>query len=322
MALDVTLDQVRAAHARIEASIHRTPLLAVPSDLHGREDVALYLKLECKQVSGSFKARGARNFLARAIESAAEVSGVVTYSSGNHGCAVAEAAGLFSLPALVTVPDHVDASKEAGIVAAGAEAVRAGATSESRKARALEVAAERGWLVIPPFDHEWIIEGQATALLEALDELPEPPVGAWVPVGGGGLAAGSAATLSARVPDATLHTVEPTGAAAYASARDAGKPVRLESAESVADGLLPLSVGDRNFEVLGRAKVQTHVVEDEAITANFRLLRLMLEVPCETSGAVSSAPIIVGDEEIEPGVHVAMVSGGNISDERLAKLLG
>ncbi len=320
----VSLAAVRDAATLLVDRVRRTPLLEVPASIHHCDGVDLFLKLECNQVSGAFKARGARHFLARLLAAGQPPAGVVTYSSGNHGRAVAEAAAAFDLPAVVTVPDHVDASKEQAIVAAGAEAIRAGATSESRESLARQIAAERGWVIVPPFDHEWIVAGQGTAMLEILDELGAAPTGVWAPVGGGGLAAGCAAVLREAAPETTLHTVEPTGAACFAAAARAGEVVRLDSVDSVADGLLPLSVGTLNFHTLIATRYRAHTVEDDAIAQTFRTLRRGLAVECETSGAVSSTPIITGPHdghEIDPGVHVAIVSGGNIAPARLAKLL-
>jgi len=319
----VSLAAVREAADLIASRVRRTPLLEVPASVHRRVGVRLLLKLECEQVSGAFKARGARHFVARQIAAGQDISGVVTYSSGNHGRAVAEAAAAFEIPALVTVPDHVDASKERAIVRAGAEALRAGPTSESRETVARAIAEERGWVIVPPFDHEWIIAGQGTSALEILDEVDEAPVGLWAPVGGGGLSAGCAAVLRGAAPEVTLHTVEPEGSACFAAAAKAGRIVRIERSDSIADGLLPLTVGALNYETLVASKFDAHTVQEETIIASFRTLRTELSVECETSGAVAVAPILADpDTVVPPGLHVAIVSGGNIAEERLVKLLG
>ena len=121
----------------------------------------------------------------------------------------------------------------------------------------------------------------------------------------------------------TLHTVEPEGSACFAAAAKAGRIVRIERSDSIADGLLPLTVGALNYETLVASKFDAHTVQEETIIASFRTLRTELSVECETSGAVAVAPILADpDTVVPPGLHVAIVSGGNIAEERLVKLLG
>lgn len=307
------------ARERIEPRIRRTPLRAVPARFLP-PGVTLDLKLECAQVSGSFKARGAAHFVDRLLDGSPP-AGVVTYSSGNHGRAVAEAAAARGLAVLVVVPDDVDASKASAIAAAGAEVVRAGPTSTSRTERALAIAEERGWAVIPPFDHEWIIAGQATVTLEILEDRPDI-TDLWVPVGGGGLSAGAAAALAAHAPGVRLHAVEPVGAAGYAASVAAGDRTCLAETGSVADGLLPLSIGARNWTELSRFGAVPVTVDEETILASLRRHRIDLDVPAEPSGAVAAAPLLFpGEGTVAEGVHVAVVSGGNVAPERLARLL-
>lgn len=316
---------VRAAAARIAGAVHRTALIPVPPRWTP-PGVELHLKLECTQVAGAFKARGARHFLSRSLEAAerggSPLRGVVTYSSGNHGRAVAEVAASSGIPALITVPDHVDRSKAAAIEASGAELVLAGPTSESRRVRALEIAAERGWTVVPPFDHDWIIDGQGTATREILDDLPGL-TDLWVPVGGGGLAAGAARALADRSGSVRLHTVEPRHAAAYARSAAEGRRLRLEGCCSMADGLLPLEIGVLNWEALQRYGARPVMVEEESILESLRLLHGELGIGPEPSGAVSCTPLLhpAAGAEPEPGVHVAIVSGGNVDPARLHSLL-
>ena len=316
-------DAIIGAARRLEGKIRRTPLVEGPAD-RLPVGVRLLLKLECDQISGSFKARGAHHFIDRLFSDSPEKppQGVVTYSSGNHGRAVAEAAAGRGIRALITVPESIDRSKAAAIEAAGAELVIAGGTSESRKARALSIASERGWVVIPPFDHDWIIEGQATVAAEVLEECPEV-TDLWAPVGGGGLAGGCALTLTARAPHVALHTVEPAGAPGYAASVAAGEHVTLESSSSIADGLLPLRIGERNWACLRRALAQPHTVDDSRILVALSLLHRELGVAAEPSGVVSATPILVPDPADAPsgGVHVAIISGGNVDPARLATLL-
>ena len=293
------------------------------------DGIRLSLKLECTQTSGSFKARGARHYVARLL-AVGRPKGVITYSSGNHGRAVAEAARDYDLPALVTVPDHVDASKGAAMAAAGAEVVHAGPTSTSRYQKAVEIAAQRGWEIIPPFDHPWIVAGQGTVGLEIVEQAADV-VAVWVPVGGGGLSAGVATAIRALKPGVQVFTVEPSGAAALAESLRRGQRVTLKASDSVADGLLPLSIGELNFELLQRAGVTATTVDDAEILRTLSFLRGECGVESEPSGAVASTPLLtdahrrvaqqLDSRELPRGHHVAVVSGGNVDPDRLQRLL-
>lgn len=325
------LADVRAAARLIAPHTPPTPLVRVPESWLPSPETTLFLKREDCQRSGSFKGRGALHFLTR-LAAEGLVRGVVTYSSGNHGRAVAEAAAALGVSALVAVPDAVDPSKEAAIRAAGAEVVHAGPTSASRREAGERAATERGWSIVPPFDHEWIVAGQGSLTLEILEELRQRDLhldGLWVPVGGGGLASGQAVALAEAAPAACLHTVEPAGASCLARSVAVGERVALEESASVADGLLPLAVGDLNWRILSAAasssppRLRTHTVADDVIVNSLRRLRLDLGIPSEPSGAVAAAPFLAPDAEVEVpgGVHVAVVSGGNVDSARLTRLI-
>src|SRR4051794_18077612 len=202
----VTLDEIRAAAARIRGIARRTPLVyGSPSP----RATALRLKCENMQVAGAFKIRGAANMLARLRRQ--DLRGVITYSSGNHGQALACAARLLGTPALVVMPATAQAVKVSGTRAFGAEIVFAGTTSPERKAAAERLQQERGFVMVPPFEHPWIIEGQGTVGLEIVEDYPDVQ-DVYVPVGGGGLLAGVAAAIKALRPGACVIGVEPAGA--------------------------------------------------------------------------------------------------------------
>src|SRR5438093_4403039 len=177
----VSAQDVREAAAGLAGVAVRTPLRFV-------EPLDAYLKLESLQPIGAFKLRGAYNAIRR-LPQAARRSGVITYSSGNHGQAVAYAAQLVGVPAVVVMPETAPAVKVAGVKRWGGEVVFAGRTSEDRQQRAEAIAAERGLAIVPPFDHADIIAGQATVGLEIAQQLPDVRT-VVVPVGGGGLIAG------------------------------------------------------------------------------------------------------------------------------------
>src|SRR6185295_17111125 len=241
-----TLSAIRDAAKRIQPIARRTPVLDV-SDMAGRP---LWLKCEPQQPGGAFKIRGATNMLAR-LPADALKRGVITFSSGNHGQAVALAASRLGAPAVIVMPTTAPAVKIAGVKRWGAEVIMEGTTSVDRRVRAEKIAAERGLAMVPPFDHEWIIEGQGTCGLEILEQVPKVDI-VVVPIGGGGLASGVAAAIKSARPDVEVVAVEPTGAAKMTASLAAGHPVTLERTETIADGLMPVRPGDLTFEHVRR----------------------------------------------------------------------
>lgn len=311
----VSLESIREAAAGLVGVGVRTPLVPVP-ELAEQAGVPVYLKLESQQPTGAFKTRGAWTAVRR-LPAEARAGGVITYSSGNHGQAVAFAAQRLGVRAVIVMPETAPKVKVDGVKRWGGEAVFAGRTSEDRHARALELVQAEGLTMIPPFDHADVIAGQATIALELLEQLPEL---AWVaaPVGGGGLAAGIAAALFALKPSAQLATVEPEGSPALAAALKAGHIVRLEKTASVADGLLPLSVGKLNFEIL-KGRAHPVLVSEEAIIEATRWLNKVKHLVVEPSGAVTTAAIRSG--ALKPtGPTALVVSGGNADPAVLARL--
>ena len=308
-------DDIREAARGLDGVAVRTPLMAVPA-LAELVGFPVYLKLESRQPTGAFKLRGAWTALRR-LDTEARSRGVITYSSGNHGQAVAFAAQRMGVRAVIVMPETAPAAKVSGVKRWGGEAVFAGRTSEDRYARATKLAAEQDLTMIPPFDHPDIIAGQATVGLEIVEDLPEVAVVA-APVGGGGLAAGIGAALAAFRPSAKLVTVEPEGSAALAAALAAGHVVRLERTASVADGLLPLSVGVLNFAHLkGRAEPVT--VSESAIVEATRWLYYEQHLVAEPSGAVTTAAIRSG-AFVPQGPTVLVVSGGNVDPSAIEQL--
>jgi threonine dehydratase len=311
----VTLESIREAAAGLVGVAERTELRFMP-DLSAKAGVPVHLKLESQQPTGAFKTRGAWTAVRR-LPPEQRVRGVITYSSGNHGQAVAFAAHRLGIRAVIVMPETAPRTKVEGVKRWGGEIVFAGRTSEDRYKRAVELQASQGLTMIPPFDHPDVVAGQATVALEILEQLPEV---AWVaaPVGGGGLAAGIAAALAALKPAARLATVEPEGSAALAEALKAGRIVRLERTASIADGLLPLSVGKLNFAILnGRA--QPVLVSEAAIAEATRWLNGEQGLVVEPSGAVTTAAIRSG--AFRPnGPTVLVVSGGNADAAVLAQL--
>lgn len=269
--------------------------------------VPVYLKLENTHPTGAFKLRGAWTAVRR-LPPELRARGVLTYSSGNHGQAVAFAAQRVGVRAVIVMPETAPPLKVAGVRRWGGEVVFAGTTSEHRHTRGIELAQAEGLTVIPPYDHLDIVAGQGTVGLEIAGQLPDVEH-VVVPVGGGGLAAGVATAIAHLRPEARVTGVEPEGAASFNAALAAGHPVRLERTSSIADGLLPLSVGTITFRHL-RGRADGVVVTDAAIAEATLWLRSEQAVMAEPSGAVTTAAIRSG--VLRPaGPTVLVVSGGN-----------
>jgi threonine dehydratase len=305
----VTLDEVRAAADRITGVAWRTPLLA---ERTARLEAAKRIRLKCEnlQQGGAFKLRGAYNFIALLTEEERS-RGVITYSSGNHGRAVALAARQLGLPAVVVVPVDAPSVKVEGIRRLGAEVFHEGTTSVQRKRRAEEIAAERGMKIVPPFDHRHIIAGQGTVGLEIVEDWPHVQR-VVVPVGGGGLLSGVAAAVRALLPEAEVFGVEPSGAASMSRSLEAGHPVELESVASVADGLKPVRPGDLTFAHVDALVSGVIVVEDEEILKALAWCAEECHLLVEPSGAAGVAAVMSGRLP-DPDVPTAIIlSGGNV----------
>jgi threonine dehydratase len=309
----VTLREIREAAERVRSIARVTPLLDV-SALAGRP---LLLKCESMQPGGAFKIRGAYNMVARLTPEQRQ-RGVITYSSGNHGQAMALAARELGAPAVVVMPTTAPGVKVDGARGFGAEVIFAGTTSVERRLRAEEEAAARGLTMVPPFDHEWIIAGQGTLGLEMLEQRPDVAA-VLVPVGGGGLLAGVAAAIKQTRPAVRVIGVEPAGAAAMKASLEAGHPVTLPRTESVADGLMPVRPGDLTFAHAREYVDEVVTVDDEQIVDAVIWLFSKAKVVAEPSGAASVAAAL-GGIVAAGGPLIAIVSGGNIGLERLAEL--
>jgi threonine dehydratase len=311
----VTLDDIRAARERIKPVAKVTPLIDV-SHCAGR---LLWLKCESLQPGGAFKIRGAYNMVAQLTDDERR-RGVITYSSGNHGQAVAIAARAMGAPAVVVMPTTAPSIKVEGAKGFGAEVIFAGTTSLHRRAKAEEEAASRGLTMVPPFDHEWIIAGQGTLGLEILEQLRG--IGTvLVPIGGGGLISGVAAAIKQSQPDVAVIGVEPSGAASMKNAIDAGDVTTLEHAKSIADGLMAVRPGDLNFAHVRKFVDRIHTVDDAEIAAAVRWLFVSAKIVAEPSGAATVAAALRESAAYVPPV-VAIVSGGNLDPRDLAKYVG
>jgi threonine dehydratase len=316
----ITLENISAARARLRGVAEHTPLVRM-QDYAG--DGRLWIKAECLQPIGSFKLRGAYNKISKLTESDRH-RGVVTYSSGNHAQGVAYAARVLGMKAVIVMPSNAPEVKRQATMALGAQIVTVGAGSEERKQRAEELSREFGYVVIPPYDDDDILSGQATCGLEILEDLPEVDL-ILAPVGGGGLLGGVAAAIKLSRPETKVFGVEPALAGDAAQSFRDGAIAHYTGAQTsrtIADGLRTQSVGERNF-----AHIQAFVdgiltVSEEEIKAAMRRMIFSTRLVPEPSGAVATAAVLYHSPELPPFRNaVAVMSGGNVEPAILCQVL-
>ncbi len=316
----VSLDAIRGAAERIAGIAVQTPLVRAYFPGVAGE---VWLKAESLQPIGSFKLRGASNKILQL--SPDEVSrGVITYSSGNHAQGVAYAAREVGAKAVIVMPSNAPAIKRAATIALGAEVVDVGVASSERLAKADELVREHGYVVIPPYDDEQVITGQATCGLEIIEALPGVDL-VLAPVSGGGLLSGVATAVKRISPRTKVFGVEPVLAADTAESFRSKKvvtwPAELTS-RTIADGLRTQSVGTRNFAHIREFVDGIITVTEAEIRAAMRAIVASARIVPEPSGAVSSAALLFHAAELPAfRTAVAVVSGGNVDPALLAEVL-
>jgi len=304
-----------AAARALAGRVHRTPLESLSSVTTAERP--LHLKCENLQKTGAFKARGALNAVLSCTPEQ-RARGLVTWSSGNHGAALAWAASQVGGRCTVFVPEDVSASKARAIRAYGAEVIPAGRTSADRYAAAQEAVARHGLFPVPPFDFAPIVAGQSTVGRELLEQAPALDR-IYVPVGGGGLLAGIALAVEAAGAAVEVVAVEPVGAASLGAALAAGRPVPITLGETIADGLRPVEVGALPHQIAARTGVRAITVDDAALRAAMRVLFERAHLVVEPSGATGLAGWFA--EPDLPGAAAVVLSGGNVDVARFVSLL-
>ncbi len=314
---------VEAAAARLAGVAMLTPLIE-SQRLNERIGGRLFVKAEALQKTGSFKIRGAYNRLASLAEEGNRGE-VVAYSSGNHAQGVAAAAALVGVRATIVMPRDAPASKVRQTRDWGAEIIFYDRATESREALAETLAAERGAVLVRPYDDPWVIAGQGTVGLELASQAEAAGVrldAGLVPCGGGGLAAGICLALGECSPSTRVHTVEPRGFDDTArSLAEGWRVVNRPGARSFCDALLAPSPGTLTLAILQKAAAAGLSVGDDetqaAIAAAFTHLKLVLE----PGGAVALAAALAGAFEAEGGTVAVIASGGNVDADVFCRAL-
>src|SRR6266404_3849079 len=310
MSLD--LDSIRAAHERIRAHMHRTPVLT-SSRLDEANGASLFFKCENFQKIGAFKARGATNAVF-ALDDATVKRGVATHSSGNHGTALARAAKLRGIPAHIVMPKNSSKVKVRAVESYGAQLVFCEPTQQAREAACADVIAKTGATLIHSFENEDVMAGQGTACVELLEDIDVDLV--MCPIGGGGLLCGTAVAAKSMRPKIKVIAAEPGNADDAAQSFRAGRLIRTEKKFTIADGLRT-NVGAPTFAIIQRYVDDIVTVREEAIITGMRTVWETMKIIIEPSTAVPYAAILESKIDVGGRRVGIILTGGNVDLDAL-----
>jgi len=318
-----TFEDVLDAARQLHGFAARTPLISNRA-LDAATGATVFVKAECLQRTGSFKFRGAYNRISRLTRDEL-TRGVAAFSSGNHAQGVAAAAALMGTPAVIVMPSDAPKAKVEGTRAWGAEVILYDRRTESREEIGARIAAERGSVLVPPFDDFHVVAGQGTVGLEAVEQLNA--VGATAdlvlaPASGGGLLAGIGLAFGALSPSTEVWAVEPEAYDDHARSLKAGRPIAVQpDVDSRLDALLSPAPGELTFALNGKQLSGAVGVSDAeamaAVAFAFRHLKLVLE----PSGAAPLAAVLAGKVEIAGRTVLLVASGGNVDAEVYAEAI-
>jgi threonine dehydratase len=317
----MNITMIEAAAARMSGHVRRTPFLNAPllDKAVGRR---VFVKAECMQITGSFKARGGWSAVS-ALDPAARLRGVIAYSSGNHAQGVAYAAAKHAAPCVILMPSDAPQVKVANTRAYGADVVLYDRATEDRDAIGARLAAERGLTLIKPYDDAQVIAGQGTVGLELADQSAEAGISdapVFVCCGGGGLSSGIALALEARASGLQVRTAEPAGFDDMARSLASGQRERNPALSgSICDAILTPSPGELTFPILSRLAGQGAVVTDEQALRAMALAFTQLRIVLEPGGAAALAAALFTDDL--PDTVIAIATGGNVDPATFATAL-
>jgi threonine dehydratase len=311
-------DDVLAAAGRLHGVAHRTPVLT-SSRINAALDAELFFKCENLQRAGAFKFRGAWNALSR-LDGDQRRRGVAAYSSGNHAQAIACAARLQAMPATIVMPTDAPAMKRQATAQYGARIVTYDRYREDREAICQALASAEGLAVIPPFDHRDVIAGQGTAALELFEEVG-PLDALYVPLGGGGLLAGTLLAARVKSRDCRVFGVEPAAGDDGRQSLSRGERVRIDVPKTIADGAQTQQLGTLTFPIIRSGVAGILAVEDAALVEQMRVLAETMKLVVEPTSVLGLAGACSVKEGLR-GQRVGIIlSGGNIELRAMASLL-
>ncbi len=315
-----TFKDVERAAGRIRGKVVRTPLLR-SIELDRVTGGRIFVKPECLQLTGAFKLRGATNRLT-ALSEKERALGVVAFSSGNHGQAVAYAAKRLGIAATIVMPDNAPKIKVEKTRSHGPRIVIYDPKKETREEIAAAIAEETGAVLVPSFDDPYIIAGQGTHALEVIEDAPT--LDAYlVCTGGGGLLAGTSLAFAELSPKTKLYSVEPENYNDHQRSFAAGKRVRLENpSATICDALLPFTPGEMTFEINEKFVTGGVSVSDDEVRAAMRFAFENLKIVSEPGGAVALAAVLSGKIETKGRAIGLIVTGGNVDPGLFREILG
>ena len=312
-------EDVLSAAQTLHEQAHRTPVLT-SSTADEALGARLFFKCENFQRMGAFKFRGAFNALSR-FDQAQRRAGVVTFSSGNHAQAIALSARALGIPATILMPQDAPAVKVASTRGYGGKVVLYDRYTQDREAITQDLAQREGLTLIPPYDHAHVIAGQGTAAKELLDEVG-PLDALFVPLGGGGLLAGSALAVRALSPQARLYGVEPEAGNDGQQSFRKGSLVRIETPATIADGAQTQQLGQMTFAIIRRDVDDILTATDEALVDAMAFLASRMKLLVEPTGCLGFAAARALGSALKGQRVGVILSGGNVDLQRFGALLG
>lgn len=300
-------------YSRIQPFINRTPVLT-SSNLDALFECSLYFKCENFQKTGAFKARGAMNAVLSTPKEVHQM-GFITHSSGNHGAALAYAASKVGANATIIMPSNAPKPKIESVKRYGGTIVFCKPTLQSREETMAEIQLQTEATVIPPYNHEQVIEGQATCVYELHQQVPSLDV-VLAPIGGGGLMSGTALATSMFSPTTTVIGVEPYNASDAFESLQKGTIQAPKSTTTVADGLRT-SLGDITFPILQQYVKEILLVQEESIIAAMKFIMETLKIVIEPSAAVTIGALLEDPTFVKNKKVGIIICGGNVDLTKL-----
>ncbi|MBD2251057.1 threo-3-hydroxy-L-aspartate ammonia-lyase [Nostoc parmelioides] len=314
----VTITDVQAAQQRLAGIAHRTPVLT-STTVNDRTHNQVFFKCENFQRTGAFKFRGAYNALAQ-LSPAQKDKGVLTFSSGNHGQAIALAGKLLNIPTTIVMPDDAPIIKQTATKSYGAEIILYNRQETNREELAQNLASDRGLTLIPPYDHLHVIAGQGTVALELVQEVGELDL-LLVCCGGGGLISGCAIAAKALLPNLRVIGVEPTLADDATRSFYTKTLQTVKNPQTIADGARTPSLGQMTFPLVLQYVDEMVTVSEEAIIHTMFFLWERLKIVVEPTGVLAAAALLEGIVTAQEKRIGVIISGGNVDFSNVASYL-
>ncbi len=314
----ITFSDIESAYKTVKPVVHKTPLLSSRTfnHLNGNE---VYFKAENFQRIGAFKFRGAYNKI-HSLTEEEKRRGVVAHSSGNHAQGVALAAKLFGIKATIVMPENSVRSKVQATKSYGADVVFCGTSIDDRERATDELIGKFSYALIHPYNDEKLIAGQGTVALEIFQDLHELDF-LFVPIGGGGLISGCALAAKNLFPNIRVIGVETEGANDCYQSFRAHRIVRIESPNTIADGMRTNSVGPINFAIIEKYVDDIITIKDEDVFPMMKFFFERMKIVVEPTGAVAPAAVMKNELHIRGKKICALISGGNIDPDLLKKII-